>query len=78
MWLNTIDDHINLIQTTKRLQLNMTKFFYNPISLTSITREFFPYLQTLYLYKQNDNNFKNDKRIIKREFIYMKMFFKLS
>ena len=50
MWLETIVDHINLIQVSKRYELNMTKFFYNPIPLTFKTRDFFPYLRTLYVY----------------------------
>ena len=50
MWLETIEDHFNLIQLSKRYEFNMTKFFYNPIPLTFKTREFFPYLRTLYVY----------------------------
>ena len=67
MWLNTIEDHINLIQVCKRYELNMTKFFYNPIALTSKTRKFFDHLKTLYIYSSNDNLFEDDERILNRE-----------
>ena len=63
-WFETIDDHINLILSTRRFKENMTKFHYNPISLTPITREFFTHLQTLYLYSKEDCRFDNDERII--------------
>ena len=66
----TIEDHINLIKTTKRFQFNITKFHYNPISLTKTTRKFFTHLQTLYLYNEEDDIFENDEQIIKREFHY--------
>ena len=66
-WLDTIDDHINLVKVCKRLQLNMEKFFFNPLPLNSITREFFNHLQTLYLYTGDDNKFKNDERILNRK-----------
>ena len=67
-WFDTIDDHINLILSTKRFQLNLTKFHYNPISLTKTTREFFDHLQTLYLYSEEDDQFQNDSRIIERKY----------
>ena len=56
----TIDDFINLELSTSKYQGNMTKFHYNPISLTPITREFFDHLQTLYWYTKDDNQFKED------------------
>ena len=59
-WLDTIDDHINLIQVSKRLQLNMEKFFFNPVSINTITREFFPYLQTLYRYSRDSDLFEEE------------------
>ena len=62
-WLDCIDDHINLIQVSKRLEFNMTKFYFNPISLTKETREFFPNIQTLIQYKSNDHLFEDDERI---------------
>ena len=70
-WFDTIDDHINLILSTKRFQLNMTKFHYNPIPLTLKTRKFFTHLQTLYLYSNEDNLFEKDSRIIDRKRIYL-------
>ena len=36
-YFDTIEDHINLVLTTKRYELNITKFHYNPV--TSKTRE---------------------------------------
>ena len=71
-WLDTIEDHINLVKTCRRLKKNMEKYHFNPIELTKKTREFFPYLQTLYLYNREDNRFENDERIIarKNDYIY--------
>ena len=68
-WLDTIDDHINLVRVCKRLKLNMEKFFFNPVSLNSRTREYFPKIQTLIQYKSTDCLFNDDKRIIKRQII---------
>ena len=67
MYLDTIKDHINLIQVTKPFKLNMEKFFFNPVSLNYITREFFPYLQTLFIYDKDDDLFEFDERIISRK-----------
>ena len=53
-WFESIEDFINLELTIPRMNGNMTKFHYNPISITKKTREFFPYLQTLYLYDKSD------------------------
>ena len=63
----TINDFINLELLSSKFYGNMTKFFYNPISLTSTTRKFFPNIQTLYIYSSKDELFENDKQIIKRE-----------
>ena len=62
-WLDTIDDHINLVKTCKRVRCNMEKFHFNPLSLTRKTREFFPNIQTLYKYVQDDLSFEDDERI---------------
>ena len=70
-YFDTIDDHINLTKVCKRLKLNMEKFHFNPIPLTETTREYFPYLQTLYQYNSDDNLFESDKRIIARKNIYL-------
>ena len=67
-WFESIEDHINLTKVCKRLKLNMEKFHFNPIPLTETTREYFPFLQTLYQYYQNDNLFLDDERIIAREY----------
>ena len=42
----------------------MTKFHYNPISLTKTTRKLFDHLKTLYIYSTQDYQFKNDFKII--------------
>ena len=68
-WFETIDDYINLIMTTRRFNQILTKFHYNPIALTSKTREFFDHLQTLYIYSSYEDLFKNDNRIIARNIL---------
>ena len=74
MWFNTIDDHINLILGVKRFNENMTKFHYNPISLTKTTRNFFPNIQTFYIYCDDDYLFKTDNRILQKKYIYDKKY----
>ena len=37
-WFESIEDHINFTTTCKRLELNMTKFHFNPVSLNSNKR----------------------------------------
>ena len=59
----SIEDFINLEMGVKRFNGNMTKFHYNPVPLTPITREFFDHLQTLYIYSEQDNQFEDDYRI---------------
>ena len=66
-YFNTIEDHINLPKVCKRLKLNIEKFHFNPLPLNERTREYFPYLQTLYQYYSYDNLFEDDKRIIARK-----------
>ena len=66
-YFETIDYHINLIQTNQRLRLNMEKFHFNPVTLTKDIRNFFPNLQTLYVYSKEDELFEDDKRIIERK-----------
>ena len=63
-YLNSIDDHINLIHVCKRLRNNMEKFYYNPVSLNSITVKFFPNIETFHCYETNDKYLKGG-RIIK-------------
>ena len=45
----------------------MEKFHFNPLPLNETTREYFPYLQTLYKYYSDDNLFLDDRRIIARK-----------
>ena len=70
----TIDDYINLEMGIKRFNGNMTKFHYNPIPLTNTTRKLFDHLQTLFIYSPNDNQFKEDERIIAREYCKYKQY----
>ena len=65
-FFDTIKDHINLVKTCKRLQYNMTKFHFNPLSLTENTIHFFPSIQTLFLYNYNDYTAPKKKSIISR------------
>ena len=53
-FFKTIDDYINLELGCSRFYGNLTKFFYNPISVTKKTMYLFPYLRTLHLYNSND------------------------
>ena len=66
-YFETIEDHINLVRVCKRMRLNMEKFHFNPFPLTHTTREFFPRLQTLFVYNKEDELFENDHRIIARK-----------
>jgi hypothetical protein len=75
-WFENINDFINLELCTSKFNGNMTKFFYNPISLTETTRPFFTHLRTLYLYSIKDNRFENDKRIIGRELQFVPYYLK--
>ena len=74
----SIDDFINLEIGIKRFNGNMTKFHYNPIPLTNTTRKLFDHLQTLYIYSPNDNQFKDDERIIAREIQLVPYYLKCS
>ena len=66
-YFDTIDDHINLLRVCKRLRCNLEKYHFNPIPMNETTREYFPFLQTLYQYYSNDNLFLDDNRIIARK-----------
>ena len=61
MYLDTIDDMINVVLASKRFQHILERFFYNPFSMNEKTVEFFPSLRTLHLYN------KNDKKIEKQQ-----------
>ena len=53
-YFETIEDYINLIMTTQRFKMTLEKYYYNPISLTKTTMCFFPNIETLHLYNEND------------------------
>ena len=62
MWFESIDDLINFELCSPRFNGNMTKFHFNPFPLNEITREFFPYLQTVFIYDRlRDNQFEQDE-----------------
>ena len=68
MYFESLSDLINFELCSSRFNGNMTKFHFNPFPLTEITREFFPSLQTLFIYdRKNDNLFENDERIKQRK-----------
>ena len=69
-YLNTIDDYINLTLSSRKHQNLMETYSYNPISLTSTTKKFFPNISTLFVYRINDNQFHDDKRIKERTTFY--------
>ena len=74
-WFETIEDFINLEMCSPRFLGNMSKFHYNPISLTRITREWFDHLKTLYIYDSvKDDLFEDDERIIAREYCKIKKY----
>ena len=65
-WFETIEDHINLELSSPKWKGNLSRFYYNPISIKSeFERELFSNLQTLHLYEFDDNEFHNDERIKK-------------
>ena len=53
-YLNSIEDHFNLTMVSKRLEKNMEKFHYNPISVNLNTVKFFPNIETLHKYYKED------------------------
>ena len=61
----TIDDFINLEFAVKRFVGNMTKFFYNPISIQEENIDFFPKAETLHLYTKEDQFIIDDVVISK-------------
>ena len=69
-YFNSIDDFINLELGCSRFLGNMTKFFFNPISITKQTLHFFPYLQTLHCYTENDELIESNQ--IQRYIIWWK------
>lgn len=65
-WFKTINDYINLEFSSPKFLGNLNNYEYNPIPINSKTKRFFPNLKTLYIYKPNDEKFKDDEKIIKR------------
>ena len=53
-WFETIDDHINFVNVSKRLKKNMEKYQHNPLSLNETTVKYFPNIDTLHIYERND------------------------
>ena len=53
-FLESVEEHINLVKVSKRMRSNMEKFHYNPITLDEITIKFFPNVQTLHIYGPKD------------------------
>jgi hypothetical protein len=49
----------------------MEKFHFNPLPLRKEIREFFPNLQTLFVYSPEDELFEDDERIIARKKLYI-------
>ena len=66
-YFNSIEDFIHLEMSTRKFKGNIDLFKYNPIPLTNEIRDFFPNLETLYIYSPNEIVFRKDKRIIKRK-----------
>ena len=70
-YFNDIEDFINLELASSRFEGNMDRFRFNPIPLTQTTKHFFPSLETLHLYNQDDERFDEDKRIFRRIHWYL-------
>ena len=54
-FFESLDDHINFIQVSKRMNGNIDKFHYNPISLNNNSLKLFTNIETLHIYKENDD-----------------------
>ncbi|ELP89301.1 hypothetical protein EIN_045350, partial [Entamoeba invadens IP1] len=57
----SITDFLFLQQVSKKYNNFLSKFHFNPIPLTTHTRPFFPNLETLHIYSNNDNQFDYEK-----------------
>ncbi|EDR28275.1 hypothetical protein EDI_079460 [Entamoeba dispar SAW760] len=68
-YFNDIKDFINLEIGIKRFQGNMERFHFNPIPLNEYSRKFFPNIETLHIYEENDDVF-NDGKIFKEVIWY--------
>ncbi|ELP85278.1 hypothetical protein EIN_084900 [Entamoeba invadens IP1] len=60
-YFRTIYDFINAEFVCKKFQGNMEKFHYNPITLLKETRQYFPNIETLYIYERNHYRFTDGK-----------------
>ena len=72
-YFESITDFKHLELATKKAKGNMGKFHFNPIPLTKETRQFFPNIETLHVYKEGDEEFREEhfyKRIIHYEIEY--------
>ena len=72
-YFDDINDFKNLEYATKKAKGNMEKFHFNPIPLTRETRKYFTHLETLHVYNEGDEEFRNEhfyKRIIHYEIDY--------
>ncbi|ELP84356.1 hypothetical protein EIN_279160 [Entamoeba invadens IP1] len=84
-------DFINLELVCKKFRGNMEKFHFNPISLNSKTLGYFPNIETLHLWDEEDENFGNGfmmntkekvecekKGVLKREFFQIIVWFNVD
>ena len=69
-YFESVDDHVNLILSSRKFQNNMSNFKYNPVSINEKTRKFFDKMETLYIYLENDYKCENDEKI--KETIHLK------
>ena len=66
-YFESINDFKHLELATKKAKNNMEKFHFNPIPLTKETRKYFTSLETLHVYDEGDEEFREEqfyKRII--------------
>ena len=60
MHFNSVDDFKHLEMATKKAQGNTEKFKYNPISLDQNTRHIFPNVETLHVYEEDNEEFRDE------------------
>ena len=61
MYLDSIDDMINVVFASKRFEHIFQKFHFNPVSINETTIQFFPKLRMLRLYSTEDKMIKNEQ-----------------
>ncbi|ELP88664.1 leucine rich repeat containing protein BspA family protein, partial [Entamoeba invadens IP1] len=66
-YFDNIKDFVNLKLVCKKFGGNMEKFHFNPTSLNSKTLGYFPNIETLHLWDEEDENFGNGFMIKRRE-----------